>query len=259
MPNDTVLATTLEEDLEMAVNEEPPAPPPLPEVLWPLRLRFAKEGPARFISHLETGTILERAFRIAEIRIGYSQGHSAHPKFHFGPPLPVGIAGTGELLDIEIAVAWSREMLQRLNAVLPIGFRLIDAKPLPAVEGMRKVSLSQEACIGRYEADLTGLAELRRATIGEILERYGAAPEWTVRKGRRDDDTRMVDLKRACLDLAWDASGCRMTMDLRVLDAEGHTTNPARIFGGIFGLDAEDQARCFVTRTALLRADLSVI
>ena len=48
-------------------------------------------------------------------------------------------------------------------------------------------------------------------------------------------------------------------MTLRILDPEGHTANPARVLAGIFGLDLEQQARCSVVRTALLRSDQSEI
>jgi radical SAM family uncharacterized protein/radical SAM-linked protein len=283
MPNDTVLAVTLEEQIRRGMAEKPSTrpsgsgsdsssgsgsdsgsdsgsgsgstPAQAPGITWPMRLRFAKEGRARFLSHLETGTILERAFRIAEIRIAFSQGHTPHPKFHFGPPLPVGISGKSELCDIDLAEPWRTDMIDRLNSVLPGGFRLLDARALPAVPGMKKMSLSQEACIGRYEADLSDLSAERRETIGPLLDRYRSVPDWIIRKGFREEDARTVDLKRACLHLEWNDGDARMRMDLRLIDVEGHTANPARILGGIFGLGPEDQARCVISRTALVRVD----
>ena len=82
-------------------------------VLWPVRIRYAKEGPARFLSHLETGTILERAFRMAEIPVGHSLGHSPHPRFHFGPPLSVGVGSTAERIDVELQVPWGRDFIEQ--------------------------------------------------------------------------------------------------------------------------------------------------
>jgi len=262
MPSDTRLAAPLEQETLKAATARGTAKGIRTpgETLWPIRLRFAKEGPARFLSHLETGTILERAFRIAGIQVGFSAGHSPHPKFHFGPPLPVGIAGLAELLDVEVVDRWRVDAMDRLNAVLPAGFRILEARPMPALQGIRKMSLALEACIGRYEADISRLPAERRARMAADLERFRAAGEWIVRKARTPDanDNRTVDLKMACTELEMNADSPRVTMVLRLIDETGgQTANPARMLGGVFGLDAEEQARCFVVRTALLRADLT--
>jgi radical SAM-linked protein len=47
----------------------------------------------RFISHLDVVRLLDRSFRRAGIGVAYSTGFSRHPKFSFGPPLPVGMIG----------------------------------------------------------------------------------------------------------------------------------------------------------------------
>jgi hypothetical protein len=48
-------------------------------------------------------------------------------------------------------------------------------------------------------------------------------------------------------------------MLLRILDADGQTANPTHVLGGILGLSAEEQARCAVARTAILRSDRTPI
>jgi radical SAM-linked protein len=52
----------------------------------------------------------------------YSKGYHPHPLLRFGPPLPVGVAGERECLDIAFAgqvPGW----VERLNAELPAGLR----------------------------------------------------------------------------------------------------------------------------------------
>jgi radical SAM family uncharacterized protein/radical SAM-linked protein len=286
MPNDTRLTAPLDEETVRAMVDRAASRAPRRSdqgVLWPVRLRYAKEGPARFLSHLETGTILERAFRMAEIPVGHSLGHSPHPRFHFGPPLSVGIASTAELIDVELQVPWRRTFIDELNAVLPGGFRMLDARVLPSPDGVKKKSLSAEATLGVYEADLSRLDAERLARVGVDFARFLVAEHWVVHKSQERvpdatvpkswegifdrfaappearPDMRTVDLKRGCLELTWDVATARLRMTLRILDPEGHTANPARVLAGIFGLDLEAQARCAVTRTAILRSDRSEI
>lgn len=247
-------------------------------VLWPVRVRFAKEGPGRFLSHLETGTILQRAFRMAEIPVGHSQGHSPHPKFHFGPPLSVGIASEVELFDVEIETPWQRDFVERLNRRLPVGFRIVEGMALPGVTGVKRRSLSAEASLARYEVDLSRLDDARCNRIDEDLARFRDATEWIVRKHQeripdaempkdwegiydrlpelaQTIDERTIDLKRGVLDLEWDRGAALLRMKLRILDATGHAANPLRVLSGIFAIDLETQARCLVRRTAIQRED----
>ncbi len=156
---------------------------------------------------------------------------------------------------MELAEPWQGGMIDRLNAVLPGGFRVLEGRPLVAIDGVRKVSLSVEAALGLYEVDLSGLGEEERSAVPHSIERFTAAAEWIVRRGRSEDDIRVVDLKRACVGVSWEPGSRTLRLTLRLIDPEGQTANPARVLGGVFGLDAEAQARCFVIRTALLRED----
>ena len=66
----------------------------------PVRLRFSKHGPVRFISHRDVARAFERAFRIVELPLAFSAGFSPHPKVSFGPALAVGyerLAGIPEV------------------------------------------------------------------------------------------------------------------------------------------------------------------
>lgn len=282
MPNDTRLTPKLDEDAIRSLYEKASAGAQRRSaagVVWSVRVRFAKEGPARFLSHLETTSILQRAFRMAEIPVAHSLGHSPHPRFHFGPPLPVGVSSACELFDVEIETPWRQDFVDRLNAVLPGGFRILDAWPLAPLTGRKRVSLSAEAVLGSYVIDVSRLPEQERARIAEDLARYVGATDWVVRKAQErvpdptmpkdwegiydrlsqeraaEIDERTVDLKKACLRLHWDAASSALSMTLRLIDPKGCTTNPARMLSGVFGLDLAAQALCRFTRTAVLRAD----
>jgi len=69
---------------------------------FPYRIRYAKKGLLRFVSHLDTLRMMHRLLRMSGLPIVYTQGYNKHPKIQFGPPLSVGIEGKNELLDIEL-------------------------------------------------------------------------------------------------------------------------------------------------------------
>jgi uncharacterized protein (DUF2344 family) len=53
-----------------------------------------------------------RAFRIAGLAVVFSRGFNPRPRAAFGPPLPVGVTGAREAMDLEpsmllVPAAWS--------------------------------------------------------------------------------------------------------------------------------------------------------
>ena len=75
-----------------------------------LRLTFSKNGPARFIGHLDLARTLERALNRARIPIAYTQGFNRRPRMAFAAPLPLGFSSEGELVDLWLATMMELEM-----------------------------------------------------------------------------------------------------------------------------------------------------
>ncbi|MEA3466011.1 MAG: TIGR03960 family B12-binding radical SAM protein [Thermodesulfobacteriota bacterium] len=103
-----------------------PTPTPAPgqgEERYKLRLRLHKTGNARYISHLEFMTVLQRALRRRQIPIRFSQGFHPHPRLSFPDALPTGVQSLAEIVDIELFSPYAAEdVLQRLREELPDGF-----------------------------------------------------------------------------------------------------------------------------------------
>src|SRR5205085_1231032 len=96
-----------------------------------LRLRYAKEGVAVALSHLETMTALLRTFRRAKLSIPHSQGFHPKPKVSFGPACPVGTESRAEYLDLELFGGHEAvDVARRVGENLPAGFRLLSCEPL---------------------------------------------------------------------------------------------------------------------------------
>ena len=67
-----------------------------------VRLTFTKIDTAKYISHLDLTRCLIRAFRRTDIPLWYTEGFNPHPHLVFGMPLPLGVEGEREILDIRI-------------------------------------------------------------------------------------------------------------------------------------------------------------
>ena len=70
---------------------------------FPVRLRFTKLGKVRFVSHRDLARAFERAFRIEQLPLAFTQGFSPRPKVSFGLALGVGHESVAEYLDFELA------------------------------------------------------------------------------------------------------------------------------------------------------------
>jgi radical SAM-linked protein len=64
-------------------------------------VRYAKQGPARFLGHNDLVNGLQRVFRRAGVETAFSEGFHPKPVMSFGPALPLGMAGCDEFLEFK--------------------------------------------------------------------------------------------------------------------------------------------------------------
>jgi radical SAM-linked protein len=97
-----------------------------------VRLRFAKYGDLRLVSHRDIMRCLERMLRRARIPMAHTQGFNPRPKITFALALGLGIESRSEVVDLELSEPLAiSELLLRLTPAAPPGFDWIDAHPLP--------------------------------------------------------------------------------------------------------------------------------
>jgi radical SAM-linked protein len=152
------------------------------------RVRYEKNGAARFTSHLDLVRIFDRALRAARVPMAYSQGFNRHARIAYGPPLSLGSSSAAEYFDLELSQSCPWELILKLNEVLPEGVRIVDGRPF-----QRNVeSLMSSIARADYRVRLTDYL-LDRLTRGEDLHRVReelernasallAASEWLVTK-----------------------------------------------------------------------------
>ncbi|MGQ9500705.1 MAG: TIGR03936 family radical SAM-associated protein [Anaerolineae bacterium] len=163
-------------------------------VRW--RITFAKERPLRYISHLDLYRTWERVFRRAGIRVAYSRGFNPQPRIQLASALPLGYIGCAEVMDVILEEAIeAAELVRRLQAVAPVGLRIIEAHPVPLQAPALQVQLRQaEYCV--YLSPSLPCEEIARR-IAEFLSTTHFVQERMRQRRRETIDLRpLVDALR---------------------------------------------------------------
>ncbi len=155
-----------------------------------VRLRFAKRGDLRLVSHHDLMRCLERMARRAELPVAQSQGFNPRPKIAFALALALGIEGHREVVELELTEPLEpAEVLRRLAAVSPPGLEWLDAEAnapgRPAQAEAVRFSLP-------IPAD-------RRDDLRDRLADFLARPSWPYTR-HRPDRTTEIDLRPFVLE-----------------------------------------------------------
>ena len=180
-----------------------PEGPPPPPVVQRLRLRYAKRGRLRFISHRDFARAFERALRRAEVPMGYSAGFSPHPKISYVGAAPTGTASEAEYLEIGLARECPPESVRAaLDAVLPDGLDVLEV----VVAGPG--SLAERMHASAWRIELPGVSpDVARAAVEALLARDEIGVERMMKSGLRLLDARAPVLAMTVRDAADAASG----------------------------------------------------
>ena len=162
------------------MTEESQAPRPVQR----LRLTFSKDGPARYISHLDLARALERALNRAALPVAYTQGFNRRPRLALAAALPLGYTSAAEVADVWLTEAMAPEVFgARLMARMAPGIVISDVAQVPLVAP----SLQQQLAESVYEVGFPdGVdGEGLRRSVAELL-----AASSLMRERRRPKDSR---------------------------------------------------------------------
>jgi radical SAM-linked protein len=177
-----------------------------------LRITFSRGEEVKYLSHLDLMRLWERALRRADIPLAYSEGFSPHPRISIAAPLPIGVTGDGELMDIMLRKRFSPYyFIKTVGEQLPCGIGLVGvevvALPLP--------SLQSQVRQAEYGVELE--TDKRAQEVEEALNSFMVKKQlpW---QHRRDREMRQYDL-RSLVDrlwlIKWWESWCTVGMCLR--------------------------------------------
>ncbi len=161
----------------------------------PVRLQYTKLGKVRWISHRDVARALERAFRVVQLPIAFSEGFSPRLKVSFGLALSTGHESEAEFVDLVLAEPLPLDDLPaRLSAALPDGIDVVGAVALAdRVPALQEAVTCVEWRVEVAHSDLTDVdpAHLRDRVDAALA--LHVLPTIKRRKGRDvEEDVRPV-------------------------------------------------------------------
>ena len=99
--------------------------------MFKARMKFAKEGRAKYISHLDLMHTIQRAMARCQMPLWFTEGFNQHAYVSVALPLSTGYSGECEFLDFNItSESVPVNAVEALNDVFPEGLRAIEIYPL---------------------------------------------------------------------------------------------------------------------------------
>ncbi len=164
-------------------------------------MKFAKEGRAKYISHLDLMHTMQRAMARCQMPLWFTEGFNQHAYVSVALPLSTGYSGECEFLDFNILTDdVPINAVEALNDVFPEGLRAIEIYPLEN-GGMKvgAIEWSQYRITWGFEAGVpAGFADdVRRLFARPVVE--------IVKRSKRGEKT--VNMRELMRDLTVSENG----------------------------------------------------
>jgi radical SAM-linked protein len=200
-----------------------------------VRIRFRKEGDLRLLGHRDLLRAWERLLRRSGLELRMSEGFHPRPKINFPSALAVGIAGTCEVLEVDLlGESAADELHARLGRHAPAEMPIESVELLPA--GARPAQVSSMT----FEMPVP---DERRAALAPRIAALLAAGSHSI---ERDEGRKPVDV-RPWIESLW-LDGGQLHMRIRV--SRQGSVRPRDVLAALQLEDLEQQG-CHLTRTAV--------
>lgn len=195
-----------------------------------VRLKFSKTGRVRYVGHLDTMRLFQRAIKVANLPVAYSQGFSPHSLVYFALPLAVGMSSMGEYMEIvmheDIA---PQEVKERLGRVLVPGIELVEA-----YEVEEKSSSLMSMVQGADYHIILNCPENPEITADALAKRFAEQQELIVlKKGKKG--IAPVDIKPLVLKCEFSKVDSQIAIELQVYAGSSKNLNPELFVKALLG------------------------
>jgi radical SAM-linked protein len=191
-----------------------------------VRIRFAKQGDLRLISHRDLMRTWERLFRRAGVPLCMTEGFHPKPKMMFPSALAVGIEGLDEVLEVELPAEYEPERLATaIRSQTPPGLIVHGVEPLRQTGGKTRLhgmSFTVEVPLEQQGAVAARVDWLMQQTSCTVVREGRAAP---------------LDLRRFIVALQLDEGTLHMRLGV---DGDG-AARPREVLSALGLTDIEAQ------------------
>lgn len=195
-----------------------------------LRMRYSRTGLPAALLPADFLELLLATFRKAGLEVALGLEKRPRPMLQLGHPLPLGTEGLQECLELVLArPPGELEMVPRLNQAAPEGLRFLSCETLPdhatpVLELCRMAEWSWP-CPEAWMAD----AAVR-------VDAFLAAERFQIEKAGKEAGQKrikQIEVRGMVQSMQWD--GPVLCFEMRL--EHGHALHPAKLLGGILGLD----------------------
>ena len=179
---------------------------------WDCRLTFAKEGRARYISHLDLMRTMQRAIKRAKVPIWYTQGFNPHMYLMFPLALPLGTDSRTESMDISLTedIPFDK-LLEMLNSSMPEGLYFVKAaRPVRKITDIAAAEYEIEA-----SADIPAGEALEKWQEFISQEEINIEKRTKAKKGKKPG-VKLIDIKPHITVLAAEVREDRLFLRFRL-------------------------------------------
>ncbi|MGN1422572.1 MAG: TIGR03936 family radical SAM-associated protein [Oscillospiraceae bacterium] len=199
------------------------------------RAFFSKTDRAKYISHLDLNSVMQRAIRRSGLPVWRTEGFNPHTYVQFMLPLSLGQEGLREAVDFRLLEDISpEETARRLNDALPADIRVTEVS----------VPKYKNTDIASAEYDICGA--LNTEKFGAFLAQDKISVEKKTKKGVSD-----IDLKPLVSEVT--LSDGKIT--LRLPAGNEFNINPALLLEAYAAFSGEALPRLRIVRTHIFCSD----
>lgn len=211
-----------------------------------VRIWFSKTGTAKYISHLDLNRCMHRAVQKAKIPLWYTEGFHPHAFLTFALPLSLGVDGHRESMDIKLEGEISvPDMIERLNAALPMGIRVFDITE----PRMKPGKIAYASFVAQAEPE-DGTVQTLESSLQNLLLREEIIVEKRTKSG-----VKSIDLKGFLKDVTISIQPGFLKLELILPAGSTENVNPGLLFDA---LNQYENQKPFVRleRTGLYDAEM---
>ncbi len=210
----------------------------------PIRVFFVKEGPSKYMSHLDLMRCMTRTIRRAGVPIWYTEGFNPHPFMTFAMPLSLGTSGLCETMDVRMTTDMPfEEVKNRLNAALCEGIRVtkVDYQE-------QKATAIQSAVYG-----ITLTAEGHSGeSLRDLIEKYLSKDRIIVQKKNKKKQLVDMDVKPHVLESDVSVEGACAVLRIKLPAGNDVNVNPSIILKGFENANSLSFDKCDIVRERIL-------
>lgn len=136
-------------------------------------IKYTKTKNLKFISHLDTLRVMQRAISRVNLPICYSEGYNPHMKMSFGYPISLGVESVGEYFEIELSEEVdTMKIAADLGDSLPLNMKIVDCIKYEEKDSLmaRTAFNDYSIVLDEFESTLEELEKVTNAIVVDGIE-----------------------------------------------------------------------------------------